>query len=576
MNKMTQTATQASGAEIFLSALSARGVDYVFGNAGTDFAPIIEAFSNAAASGRTMPMPVTVPHENVAICMAQGVYLTTGRPQAVILHVNVGTANAICGLINASRERTPVFLAAGRTPVLEEGMTGARNAFIHWGQEMFDQGAMVREFVKWDYELRYPEHAASAVDRALAISMSEPKGPIYMTLPREVLSAHATGPVPTPATPPSPAPAPNAEALAEAAELLSAAKRPLLVCASLGKTADEVAALTALAEAQGIGVVAYRPRYMALPSAHPSHLGYDVTPHIGDADLVIVAECDVPWIPSHHTLADDAKVLHLGVDPLFSRYPMRTFPVTASVAGDAVSILQALATAPAADDVLAGRRSWLEAKQEKKRAALAANPPKGGAGPSSNAWLAKCLADVQRPTDAFVLETPFPIVHMSFSEPGTYFSTPSAGGLGWGLGASLGVKLGSPERRVIAVVGDGSYMFGNPTPAHMMARSMEIPTLTVIINNGMWAAVRRATLGVYPDGAAAQSNHAPLTYLEPTPDYEKVVEASGGYGEKVEHADDLPAALARALHAVEHEGRPAVLNVLTEYSDDQAKRDART
>ena len=165
---------------------------------------------------------------------------------------------------------------------------------------------------------------------------------------------------------------------------------------------------------------------------------------------------------------------------------------------------------------------------------------------------------------------------MTFSEPGTYFSTPSAGGLGWGLGTSLGVKLGAPERRVIAVVGDGSYMFGNPTPAHMMSRSMEIPTLTVIINNGMWAAVRRATLGVYPDGAAAQSNHAPLTYLEPTPDYEKIVEASGGYGEKVEHADDLPAALARALHAVEHERRPAVLNVLTEYSDDQAKRDART
>jgi acetolactate synthase I/II/III large subunit len=162
---------------------------------------------------------------------------------------------------------------------------------------------------------------------------------------------------------------------------------------------------------------------------------------------------------------------------------------------------------------------------------------------------------------------------MRFERPGTYFQTPSAGGLGWGLGAALGLKLGNPDRRVIASVGDGSYMFGNPTPAHYVARALGLPTLTIVMNNGMWAAVRRATLSIHPDGAAAKSNRAPLTYLDPAPDYEVVVTASGGHGERVETAAELPAALERALQVVEEEGRSAVLNVLMPYSDEEAKRD---
>ena len=187
--------------------------------------------------------------------------------------------------------------------------------------------------------------------------------------------------------------------------------------------------------------------------------------------------------------------------------------------------------------------------------------------------MAHCVAQIQRPDDILVTETPFPLGAMRFERPGTYFQTPSAGGLGWGLGAALGLKLGHPDRRVIAAVGDGSYMFGNPTPAHHVAKALGLPTLTIITNNCMWAAVRRATLSVHPDGAAAKSNRAPLTYLDPSPDYELVVTASGGHGEKVETAAELPSALERALRVVEEEKRPAVLNVLTAYTDEEAKLD---
>ena len=125
------------------------------------------------------------------------------------------------------------------------------------------------------------------------------------------------------------------------------------------------------------------------------------------------------------------------------------------------------------------------------------------------------------------------------------------------------------------MVGDGSYMFGNPTPAHFVGASMEMPVCTLILNNRMWGSVRKATLGMHPDGAAARLNRSPLTAIEPTPHYEMIVQASGGYGEKVENAEDLPGALERALKAVEVEKRQAVLNVMTAYDDAQALADAK-
>src|SRR6266516_1577057 len=97
---------------------------------------------------------MTVPHENVAMAMAHGYYRIAGKPAAVMVHVTVGTANAINGLINAARDNVPLLLAAGRTPLTETGSIASRNRPIHWGQEAFDQGGMLREYVKWDYELR--------------------------------------------------------------------------------------------------------------------------------------------------------------------------------------------------------------------------------------------------------------------------------------------------------------------------------------------------------------------------------------------------------------------------------------
>ncbi len=193
---MTQKEHQdGMAAEAYISRLGERGIEYVFANAGTDFAPIVEALSHKKGNGK-VPRFMVVPHENVAMAMAHGYYRIAGKPAAVMVHVTVGTANTLNGMINAARDNIPVLLAAGRTPITETGSIASRNRPIHWGQEAFDQGGMLREYVKWDYELRAGQPVEAVVDRALDIAMSEPRGPVYLTLPREVLSGPAVAHAP--------------------------------------------------------------------------------------------------------------------------------------------------------------------------------------------------------------------------------------------------------------------------------------------------------------------------------------------------------------------------------------------
>jgi acetolactate synthase-1/2/3 large subunit len=309
------------------------------------------------------------------------------------------------------------------------------------------------------------------------------------------------------------------------------------------------------------------------------HLGYEPGPHLADADLILVADCDVPWVPRLHKVNPAARIVHIGTDPLFQRYPMRGFRCDLAIAASARATLEALAAEFAARKD-AARLARRRAAVAEKRAALAARyralAAAAATAPAPNAAsIVAAFEPLRRPDDMIVAELALPLGLFDFTVPGTYFGNSPAGGLGWGLGCALGLKLGAPQRRAIAFVGDGTYMFANPTPAHFVSAAMGLPTLTVILNNRMWAAVRRATLSVYPDGAAAKVNRAALTYLEPAPAYEMIVAASGGYGERVERVADLPAAFRRALHAVEVEKRQAVLNVLTEYTDADAAADAK-
>jgi len=562
--KPLETRTVATA---YLALLAERGVDYLFGNAGTDFAPLIEAYAQVSQTGGAAPRPMLATHENLAVTMAHGYAMVSRRIPAVMVHVSVGTANMVCGAINAARENVAILLTAGRSPLTESGLPGARDGYIHWAQEMHDQAGMLREIVKWDYELRNGEQLATVVDRALAIAASEPRGPVYLSLPREVIAA----PMPQPHETPRPfsaatAPSPDAGAIAAAADLLARARHPLIVTANAGRDAAAFAALVEFAERFAIPVVQHRPRYFSLPSSHPMSLGLEPARFVPDADVILVLECDVPWIASRTSLRPDCKVIQCGIDPLFTRYPIRGFPCDVAIAAGSASALSALgnALAPAVDaDAVAQRRRWTA----EQRAALATRvkaAADAGArkSPLDPAWVSHCIGRTRDPRSIVINEYTLFAEHCRFDEPDLYFGSSSASGLGWGPGAALGAKLARRDRQVIAVVGDGAYMFSNPAAVHHASALHELPVLFVVMNNAMWGAVDRSTRAMYPDGRAAKSNDPPFVQLKNLPAFERICEAAGGYGERVEDPAALPAALERALDVVANEKRQALLNVI--------------
>jgi acetolactate synthase-1/2/3 large subunit len=211
---------------------------------------------------------------------------------------------------------------------------------------------------------------------------------------------------------------------------------------------------------------------------------------------------------------------------------------------------------------LAARRRTLAAEiaaLREERAATLAHPP---AGPMTNAWVSRVLSERLGPEAIVFGELGCDPSAMRHAHANAWFGHPIAGGLGWGVPAALGAKLALPDATVVAGVGDGSYLFANPVASHQTAAALDLPILTVVFNNGVWNAVRKATRAVYPTGHAASSNDMPLSSLSPSPAFEKVVEASGGWGCRVENADALPAAIDAALRVVRVERRQALLNVV--------------
>ena len=287
-----------TAAEALLMRMKHCGIDYIFANGGTDFAPIIEAFARGTTAGLPMPEPVVVTHETAAVAMAHGYYLVTGRPQAVMVHVNVGLANSVMGLINAASENIPLFMLAGRTPITEFERTGARMTPIQYGQEMRDQTGLVRESVKWDYELRYPEQAALLVDRALSIAMSEPRGPVYLGLPREPLAEPwpATLAVDGPVQAPTGVLHPDPDQIARVADLIASAKDPLIAVQRSDPDGEFSRALSAFANDHAIPVAEFRGMRNVLASRDPMASGSAIGPLLKRADLVIVIDAPVPWV----------------------------------------------------------------------------------------------------------------------------------------------------------------------------------------------------------------------------------------------------------------------------------------
>lgn len=563
-------ATSESVAETLLTLLKQKGIDYLFINSGTDSAPIAEAYARQHLSGLDFPAPVIGTHENLIVGMAHGHAMITGRPQAVMVHVSVGTANAVCALMNAKRDAVPMLFIAGRTPLYEKGPLGARSGAIHWAQEMYDQGAMLRELVKWDYELRGGRNVDDVLDRALAISSAAPAGPVYLTLPREVL-AEKTGPASVcgqPAAVPLP-PAPDPAGTAALARMIAAARCPVAVTSGSGRDPATVPLLEAFCEQFGIGIVEAKSRYVCAGADHPFHLGQNVHATFDQADVLICLECDVPWLPGTREPPATMRIAHIGVDPLFQDYPVRSFRSDLSITCSATNLLAPLSSALARIDApgaAAQRKSHVADLAEKRRRRRDLRlAPLRTAPKMTKDWLNLCLNEALDADVILVNEYWVDREIYDARRAGGYFMHSPAAGLGWGLPAAIGAAIAAPGRAVVAAVGDGAYLFSNPAACHQAAAMHDAPILTIICNNARWGAVQQSTIGVYPDGHAAKGPRpAPLSDLSPVPDFEKYVEASGGHGERVTEPSELVAAIRRGLDIVRTERRQALINVICE------------
>ncbi|MBI4340593.1 MAG: decarboxylase, partial [Chloroflexi bacterium] len=422
---------------------------------------------------------------------------------------------------------------------------------------------------KWDYELHHGVDLESVVDRALAIAQTEPAGPVYLTLPREVLAEPVEGltyqeqPLMAKAAEAVPSP----EAITQAARALARAKNPILVTRTVGRDPRAVQPLVELAELLGMGVYEAGGSFVNFPKNHPLYGGADVAGVLPQADVVLVAEADVPWVPKRTSPRGDATVIAMGVDPLFTRYPVRSFRADLTLAGSPRLTFQALVSALktiGVDAAAAQARTAERAKASRQRDQELRQRAEAGKGqrPINKAYFSRCLADAIDEDTVILNELGVDVSQIEFKRPGAFYGGSVAGSLGWSVGASLGVKLAAPAKTVVCCVGDGSYIFGSGEAGHMVSDVQGLPVLTVVWNNGIWNAVQNATRTTYADGHAVRSNSFAITALSQSFRYELICQAAGGYGERVEDPAEVPAAIKRALTAVREGKRQALLNVI--------------
>jgi acetolactate synthase-1/2/3 large subunit len=479
---------------------------------------------------------------------------------------------------NLFRYRLPVMLFAGRAPhTLHGELTGSRDTYAHFVQDPFDIASIVRPYVKWEYSLPSGVVVKEALARASAFAHSDPPGPVYMMLPRETL-AEEWDEAAMPSYPPArygsvraggiePA---RAEAIAKA---IMAAENPVAFAAYLGRKPSAVAVLDRLARTCGIRVAEFNAIDLNIPQDSPCHAGIDPLALLESADLGLLLDTDVPFVP-HSKRARDMKWIQIDIDPLKSDFPMWGFATDMRIQGDSAIILQQVLDAVEARADAAYRKriaarieSWKEAREASAKKKAAASGNNGVSGALNPAFVFATLSNRLSQDDVVLNEAirngPILQEHLKRTRPQTYVGL-AGGGLGFSGGMALGLKLAQPRRRIVQVIGDGGFHFSSPDSVYAVAQQYQIPIFTVVLDNGGWQAVKSATQRVYPKGIAAETDQFQSRLMSGRQgerrDFSDVAKAFGAHGECVREPDDLASAINRCLAALD-DGKAAVLHI---------------
>jgi acetolactate synthase-1/2/3 large subunit len=564
-----------SAAHHFIDGLQEAGIEHLFSNLGTDHVSLIEAMAQFAREGRPQPNVLLCPHENVAIHMAGGYAAVTGRGQGVMVHVDAGTANAAMGMHNLFRSRWPVLLMAGKSPFTLRGeLEGSRDNYVHFVQDPYDIGSLVRPYVKWEYSLPSGVTTKEVLRRSHTVMHSDPPGPVYLTLPRETLAEEWTdaqvASFPAERFGAVKAGGISAAAARQVAQALQQANKPIVVTSYLGRKPEAVAALEALAQECGIRIYEFQPIAVNVAKSSPLFGGFDAAKGLAGADLCLLLDVDVPWLPKFTQPDAGTRFIHIDVDAVKKDFPMWGFATDMRLQADCATALGEIleAVREQADDGFRSRvrdrmANWPRERDERLAAWKAAAADAGRSNALSPAFVCATVGKAIAAEDIVVNEairnSPSVLMQMARNVPGTLVGC-AGGGLGYSGGIALGARLARPAHRVVQVVGDGGFHFSTPTSVYSVAQRYKLPILTVVLDNGGWQAVKEAVLRVYPEGEAAAADQFHARIGGEVRRFDKVAQAFGAHGEYVTEPDQLEAALQRALQAVDS-GRAAVLHV---------------
>ncbi len=559
---------ELDGGEAILEAFRSLGIEYIMSSPGSEWGSVWEALARQTVDGTAGPKYLSCWHETLAVDMAIGYTMATGRMQAVMLHAGVGLLQGAVAIHAAFIQNIPMIVMSGEA--LTYGERADFDPGQQWNQNLSVVGGthrLVEPYVKWSGQAPSVETLFHSVVRCGEMAQRTPMGPVYLNVPIETQLSAWAPPARSGLALPAIAPRAPVPEIEKVARLLIDAKNPVITTEAAGRDPAGHAALLALAESLAIPVIETPSTvYSNFPKDHPLHQGPSLKPFAESADVVLVIRSRIPWYPSNQR-PPNATVVLIDEAPYRLHMVYQNLGEDMLLEGDVTFTLEMLATmaleASKSSEIIAERRARLLARHDEQAAARRRVIDRARTEtPIDPAWLVAALCETLPDDSIYVDET---ITHRGVVEtylrtnaPGTFLKV--RGGLGQGLGHAIGAKLAHRDRTVVSLMGDGTLLYNPVTQSLGYAAQAGLPILIVVFNNNEYRAMRENHLDYYPDGVAKQHN---LFYGAPVggPDYSILGAPFGAYGRKVEDPEELVPALREALAAT-REGRSAILNVV--------------
>jgi acetolactate synthase-1/2/3 large subunit len=562
-----------TGGEILLDLLKINGIETIFCSPGSEWVSLWEGLSKRYGQGDQAPRYINCRHESLAVSMAMGYGEITGRLPAVLLHTGVGLLHAAMAIRNAYFAQVPIIVMSG-----EVRDHHADGEFIppgsHWLSLLSDVGgplSVVDGYVKWKNAIQSRDNLIDSLYRGCQIARTPPRGPVFLTLPTELLEK--TLEEPKHVEPPQFAEGPRLRSsdLEAAAAQLMGSKQPLIITERAGKKPEAVNSLVELAELLSIPVFECTfPFYASFPKDHPLYMGNESIEALETADTVFIVGATTPWYPPSRFPKKDMKIIVLDETPLHERLPYWGYRNHLSLA---TPIGQGLASLV---DII--RKQTLKKKRKGPHSQKRLNHWQAKHDRMVAQWMAEAVAEKKNkpispkwffhrasqllPGNAMILDETIRhsyCIRRYLAEPHRYIKA-GYGGLGVGLGEAAGVKLAYMDRPVIFIVGDGSFHY-NPVLAGLgFCQEYQVPMCIIVLNNGGYMAMKYEYDIRYPKGWAASHDAYLGVGIAPDPDYVKVAEGFGAWGERLEKPEDIEGSLKRALGQIEN-GRTALIEV---------------